>query len=222
MNRTIWAGVIVASCAAFSSNAVLGKSEKSFHVGLPIVAMGGEAVTKGEWRLGKVGSLAVEWTAMSNVDLYTNSEKEENNNDSMMLSGNELSLAYTRYGNNKRMSGGYWSVGLGYRLVRVTWLRSPFDGVNQAGVSLNEEGKLTHTIDGAGLTARTKVGYRYVAESLPFAVGAYVGLRHYQNTMQDKLSATEASVASSEEDRVGIERRLMSSLEPGIEVGFTF
>jgi hypothetical protein len=221
MNQTIWAAVIVA-CAALTSNAALAKSEKSFHIGLPIVAMGGEAVTKGEWRLGKVGSLAVEWTAMSNVDLYSNAEKEENNNDSMMLSGNELSLAYTRYGNNKRMSGGYWSVGLGYRLVRVTWLRSPFEGVNQAAVSLNDEGKLTHTIDGAGLTARSKVGYRYVAESIPLSVGAYVGLRHYQNTMKDKLSATEVAVASSEEDRVGIERRLMSSLEPGIEVGLTF
>lgn len=199
----------------------LAKSTKNIHIGLPIVAMGGEAVAKGEWRLGKMGAIGLEWTSINDVDLMTNSEKDEKIGDSMNLSGNELSLSFSRYSEPKKMSGAYWSAGLGYRMVDLKWVRSPFDGMNLEAAALNEEGKITHKINGSGMTARAKVGYRYVAESIPFAIGAYVGLRHYENALTS-ADSENSEVVTPTKDLEGLERRLMSALEPGIEVGLAF
>lgn len=196
------------------------KSTKNIHIGLPIVAMGGEAVAKGEWRLGKVGAIGLEWTSISDVDLMTQSQKEENEGDTMTLSGNELSLSFSRYSQQKKMAGAYWSIGFGYRIVGLEWVRSPYDGLDTDGLALNEEGKITHKMDGSGVTARAKVGYRYVAESIPFAIGAYVGLRHYENVLNPVSEGN--FVPTPDDELIGLERRLMSSLEPGIEVGVAF
>jgi hypothetical protein len=150
----------------------------------------------------------------------TQSQKEENEGGTMTLSGNELSLSFSRYSQQNKMAGAYWSIGFGYRIVDLEWVRTPYDGLNTDGLALNEEGKITHKMDGSGVTARAKVGYRYVAESIPFAIGAYVGLRHYENILSPVSEGN--FVPTPDDELVGLERRLMSSLEPGIEVGVAF
>ena len=73
---------------------------------------------------------------------------------------------------------------------------------------------MRHSLEGSGPTGTVRTGYRYVAESIPFSVGAYIGLRHFQSTMQDKTAS--GTVTTTPEDLTSLERRMMSHLEPGI------
>ena len=125
-------------------------------------------------------------------------------------------MTYSSYGNPKKMSGGYWTIGAGYRQLKADWLRT---AVNDA--------KVRHLLKGSGGTVRGRIGYRLVGDSLPFTLGAYIGIRHYSNNFSDDLDEagnrdSQASVSTPESEVIGLEKRFTSGLEPGLEFGMAF
>ncbi|SME88226.1 hypothetical protein [Pseudobacteriovorax antillogorgiicola] len=193
---------------------------KDFVIHLPLVSVANEAVAKIEYNLSGSGALGLELTVIQEGDLYTTEEAAKYNGDSIMTEGQELALTYASYMNASKMSGGYWTLGLGYRQVQADWLRSPSDEYSPTGVSLDRNGKFKHSLLAGGATAHTRLGYRYVASAFPFSIGAFIGVRHYENTFTDR--PVDDAVETPDADRESLERRLMSSLEPGIEIGMAF
>ncbi len=203
-----------------SSVAQAADSYKMMNVTLPLVSFGRESVIKGEWNLRGRGSLGLELNMMSENEIYSDKEMEENNGDTLMMKGSQFALLYSQYSNPKMLSGGYWAIGVGYRQVKATWEQTPALNQDVLGATLSSEGRVTHALAGSGPTGHARFGYRYVAESIPFSAGAYLGLRHFQSTMKDVDQA--GAVQTSAEDLTGLQRRMMSHLEPGIELGLAF
>lgn len=200
-----------------SLNALAADSYKTVNISLPIVSFDREAVTKFDFNLKGAGALGVELAVRSEAEVFTKSEIEEKNGESLMMKGAELAITYSQFGNPKMMSGGFWGLGLGYRRIEADWQRGAL-GQDEGGIGLSETSS-TSELKGNGVTGHARVGYRYVAESVPLSVGAYIGLRHFQNKLEDKAGQT-AEV--QEEEMKSLERRFMSQLEPGIEVGLAF
>ena len=111
--------IFMVSSAAKAADA--GGSYKTMNLSLPIIAFGGESVTKAEWNLRGNGSLGIELNMMGESEMYSDKEIEEKNGDSMMMKGSQASILYSMYSKPKTLSGGYWTVGLGYRQVQGFW-----------------------------------------------------------------------------------------------------
>jgi hypothetical protein len=198
----------------------MGGNYKTMNLTLPLINFGGESVLKAEWNLRGRGALGLEANMMSESELYSDKEIEEKNGDSLMMKASQLAILYSQYSNPKMLSGGYWSVGLGFRQVKADWDQTPTPNQDIQGASLNAEGKVRHALTGSGPTGHIRTGYRYVAESIPFSVGAYIGLRHFQSTVKDETQS--GAVITNEDDLLALQRRMMSRLEPGIELGLAF
>ena len=112
------------------------------------------------------------------------------------------------------MSGGYWSIGAGYRQLKADWQRTVL-----------EESKVRHYLKSSGATVRGRIGYRLVGDTLPFTLGAYIGIRHYSNNFSDDVSDDsdrQPSTVTPESEVIGLEKRFTSRLEPGLEFGMAF
>ncbi len=210
--------IFMVSSAAKAAD--MGGNYKTMNLSLPIIAFGGESVTKAEWNLRGNGSLGIELNMMGESELYSDKEIEEKNGDSLMMKASQVAILYSQYSKPKSLSGGYWTVGIGYRQVQGYWDQTPTANQDIQGASLNADGKVRHSLEGSGPTGQVRTGYRYVAESIPFSVGAYIGVRHFQSTMKDK--AESGTVTTTAEDLTSLQRRMMSHLEPGIELGLAF
>jgi hypothetical protein len=67
------------------------------------------------------------------------------------------------------------------------------------------------------------VGYRYAAESVGFMGGIVLVLRHLENRVTEKdTGAGSAYAETSYEDKNALKRRIMTSLHPGLELGWAF
>ena len=170
------------------SMSVLAEAKyNDFVISLPVIAMGGEAQAKFEYNLDGIGGLGLEVLLTQEGEEYTDDEVLEKGGDSLLMKGSELALTYSVYSNNKKMSGGYWTFGLGYRQMQADWSRGPTDDFAPTGVALNKEGKFKHEVVGVGLSAHGRVGYRYIPDAVP-VIGAYIGLRHFANQFKDRDS----------------------------------
>ena len=196
-------------------------SYKRWNLSLPIISFGGEGVGKFEMNLSGHGALGLEVAMQQESEFFTQKEVEEKNNDSLMMKGTEVAVIYSSYSNSKLLSGGFWSFGFGYRRMRAIWEQTPENLQNASGIALTADGKLVHELGSFGPTLRARFGYRYVAESVPFSAGAYLGVSHFQNKFAD-VNGPEIAVITADDDLRVLERRMMSRLEPGIELGFSF
>lgn len=199
-----------------------GNDEKSFNLALPLVALGGESVLRAEYNMGQPGSLGLEFTLIQESELLSQREIEEQPGDSLLQAGSELSLIYSSYVDKQLMSGFFWALGIGYRAMRLQWKRTPSLAFAPTGMALDEQGRFQHSLRSVGVTGRARFGYRYVASSIPFSIGAYLGIRHFQNRFEDIEGEEDDAVVTPEDDKQALQRRLTSSLEPGLEVGLAF
>lgn len=196
-------------------------NDNSFILTLPVIAMNNQGAARGEYNLGGKGGIGVELQFVQQHNLYGKDEMKEKNDDSINMSGAEASVFYSSYGNSKAMSGGYWALGVGYRKVAADWKRTPDDKFQATSDTvLDENNRATHTLQSSGATAHARIGYRYVGQSFPIVLGAYVGLRHFQNEFRDVEK--EKSTETPMDDREALSRRMMSAFEPGIEIGMSF
>lgn len=212
------------SAPSMSSSSSGGKGRRSFIL-TPLSANIGEGAIKGEFNLGGNGGLTIELAGMGKRDIYTKKESEEHNGDTLILErGAEYSLHYARYANSAAMSGAYWSLGAGYRAMETHWNRTPDGSLTlNSGVTRDEDGRVFHSIDGRGTTGHARAGYRYVAESWPFAAGAFAGVRHFNNEFKDNKDDLEKGAAATPDaDLQAMKRRFTTGLELGLELGIAF
>ena len=207
-------------CMSSAASLMGAEMYKTMNIALPIISFGRESVAKAEFNLKGHGALGVELNLARQSEIFSDKEVEQKNGDSLLMKGSQLALLYSHYSDPKMLSGGFWSLGAGYRQVRADWTETPSKTSDLQGISLNSDGKMRHVLAGSGMTAHARAGYRYVAESIPLSIGAYLGVRHYQSKIRD-IDA-EGSSSTSSEDLAALERRLASRLEPGIELGLAF
>jgi hypothetical protein len=138
---------------------------------------------------------------------------------------------FSRYGDGNRMAGFYWGIGIGTREENVTWKVKP-DTKDPAykTISADANNFVGHEATLRGGTGHGRIGYRYVGESAPFVIGAYLGLRHFEATvtdLKDKESTTRGSdeppvTAMSARERDKLKRIYATRPETGVEVGYSF
>jgi len=209
--------------AASSSDSGGGNGYRSFSLSLPIVALSREAVARAEYNVGAQASVALEGTIIGQGEDFNDREIEENHGDSLTTKGYEVAVYMTRYTNPEMLAGFYWGLGAGYRRVEAAWSQTPDQNYTLTERDhLNDDGRMNHELRGEGITGHGRVGYRYVAESFPLVVGAYVGVRHWQNKFDDRESESDQYSPTADRDRNNLKYRYMSSFEPGIELGMAF
>lgn len=195
--------------------------DRSFALSLPLVAMNNESKASGEFNLGSIGALSVEILSMMSHDAFFGDEKDARPNDELIMSGAEVALFYSSYSDAKEMSGFHWGVGVGYRALKAEWARTPDGSFTLAEDAPRDNlGRINHDLRANGMAAHARVGYRFVGDSVPIVLGAFIGARHYQNQFDDRDNPE--AVATPEKDREALQRRFMSAIEPGLELGFSF
>ena len=101
-------------------------------------------------------------------------------------------------------------MGVGFRQMNIDWNETyKSKGKNKT--------RSRYKTKAMGPTARGRIGYRIVGERFPIHFAVYVGIRHYENDVDDGESTT-----IPKEERNGLENRFKTSFEPGLEVGLAF
>ena len=207
-------------------SSVFAKSGTSMAVGLPLIGIGQSALfveMNTSW-----GGLGVELIGSGENSYEKESDTANTANEVVTHnSSSEIAILYSRYGNQAKMSGGYYSFGLGYRSIKAQWSRTPgSDYAMKDSYALDEEGRVTHAVRGSGTTMRARGGYRYIAESMPLMIGIFGGIRSFNGTFSDQDPTEDpeavgaAETSASDLDSFGGKFRM--AFEPGIEMGFAF
>ncbi len=227
MFRVLALGITLPS-AIIANSATAAEMYRTMAFSLTPITMAREGVVRAEFNLGTRASLALEGIAIGEGEDLFDDEIKESNGDSLITRGGELALFVARYSNSASMSGFYWAMGAGYRQLKANWKRSPGANYSLQGdaytiVAPDEAGKLNSQMTANGVTGHVRAGYRYLGESVPLSIGAYLGLRHFQSKFIDaKDSDNYVAAPSTNEERDMLRNRYMTKLEPGIEVGFAF
>ncbi|MBI2602894.1 MAG: hypothetical protein HYW48_07555 [Deltaproteobacteria bacterium] len=191
---------------------------KTFLVTVPLLTLGRDGSFRGEYNLFQKGTVALEWTEWGGNgkgEELTETERKEAPESSLKTDGRELGLMFGRYGDPLKMAGFHWGLGAGFRSLDAFWRKAP---ENEAGEKMT-----LYDLRVAGATVTGRVGYRFVGEDLGFAIGSFLSVKHFQNKVSDKKSEDTANaVPIVQSDRLALQRRLMSSLRIGIEVGWAF
>lgn len=192
---------------------------KTFLVSVPLITLGRDGAFRAEYNLFQKGTVALEWTEWGGNgkgEELTETERKENPDSSLKTDGRELSLMFGRYTDPLKMAGFHWGLGAGYRSLDAFWHKAPSGSDIQGGQPT------LHDLRVAGATVTGRLGYRFVGEDLGFAIGSFLSVKHFQNTVNDKKSETPNAVVIDQSDRLALQRRLMSSLRIGVEVGWAF
>jgi len=194
---------------------------KYFLISLPVLTLGREGSIRGEYNLFQKGTLALEWTewvGRGKREELTNPEIKANPGSSLMSEGRELSLMYSRYTDPMNMSGFHWGMGAGYRFVKADWVRSH---TNQ-GNGTQSTPSLYH-VNASGPTLAGRLGYRFVGESIGFALGGFAGVKHYINDVMDDSEENPSKYSHiSVKDKHYLQKKFATSLKIGIEIGWAF
>ena len=192
------------------------KTQKDFHVSLPFIQIGREAKGAIGYNMGDYGVFSLEVGIMPEEEELGESERKEKPDDSLLTRGQEAKVMLSQYNNTSQMSGFFWAVGLGYRQVDFDWITTQND--------LDTGEKSLYQAQAQGPIAETRGGYRYVNEDWGFLAGIYLGIRHFENQIAD--TNTEADELDyqpiDESSKKNLRERFMTSLIPGIEIGWAF
>jgi hypothetical protein len=203
---------------------------QSFQISLPIINLNGELSGHLEKNLNGHAALSLELSSKKSFEEIPE-DRQLITGESRMSSGRGASIMISRYGDGNRMAGFYWGIGIGTREENVSWKVKP-DTKDPAYKSLAaDQGTfIGHEATLRGGTGHGRLGYRYVGESAPFVIGAYLGLRHFEATVtdqKDKDTATRGSdepplTAMSAREKDKLKRIYATRPETGVEVGYSF
>lgn len=202
-----------------------------FGISLPVLPAAREIIGGFEFNLSGRGTLTLEGGIVRGGELLSDDEVEETKDSLESKGGFQGGLILSRYTDPVRMAGFFFGVGAGYRQEKVKWTRTPAQREEYSAALLSVEGKLYHEATLAGATGHARVGYRYVGEEIPFAIGIALGVRHFEagyreeKERDDALSgdSTRSLVAPTpKESQEGLERRIKTGLEGGIAIGYIF
>jgi hypothetical protein len=203
---------------------------QSFQVSVPIINLNGELCGHLEKNLNGHAALSLELSSKKSFEEIPE-DRLLATGESRMSSGRGASVMISRYGDGNRMAGFYWGIGIGTREENVAWQVKP-DTKDPAYKTLTAEQNnlVTHDAMLRGGTGHGRFGYRYVGESAPFVIGAYLGLRHFEATVTD-LKDKENSIRGTDEppltalsarEKDKLKRIYATRPETGVEVGYSF
>lgn len=198
------------------------KGGNSFSLTMPVVPLTRDTAARIEYNFGAV-ALSIEAATMVQSEEYT-AEKMLLSGDSMISSGEQAALMVTNYAQSARMAGWFWMIGAGVRTMKGIWRTNPSQLATLTGITLvpDEKGKVTHHYQAAGTTGHFRIGYRWVSESIPFALGGHVGLRHFDGKFRDADELAPDVTRLAIDDQSALRRRYMTRLEPAVEFGLVF
>lgn len=202
---------------------------RSVLVSLPIISLSPEAVGRVEFNLVGKGTLAIEGMAMGPHD-QIDPKVHSQTGETLLASGRGAALFLARYTQPISMAGFYYGFGVGYREEAMKWRVKPEAGVRPAKLSLLDQGQmLNHDASLHGPTGHARCGYRYVSTDVPFTIGGYLGVRHFQASAADvdhnAADTTSENVTYSplsDSERAKLIRRSATAPEVGVEVGLVF
>ena len=216
LHLKIW----VLMVAELSLPAKMLADTKTFLFTLPVLTIGREGAIRGEYNLFQKGTIALEWTEWSGKgerEELTNQEMKDNPGSSLRTQGRELGLMYSRYTDPRNMSGFQWGLGAGYRMMKADWTKTASDDDKTDAMSAR------YNVNVRGPTISGRIGYRFVGDSIGFAIGTFLGLKHFLSHASDVTGEDPAVFAPiRESDRRSLQKKLATSLKLGLEVGWAF
>ena len=205
-----------------------GGEYRSVSVSMPLISMAREAVGHVDFNLSGKGAIGLEVMAKGRQD-EIDPKIHQATGESLIAQGRGAALFISRWSHPANMSGGFWGMGLGYRQETVKWRVAPLQGDKRAALTLaDQDHLLNHSAELHGVTGHARAGYRYVGSDMPFIIGGYIGIRHFQAGVQDaKAEANRApgAVATaplSDKEKDKLLFRAETKPESGIEIGFVF
>jgi hypothetical protein len=216
---TRWSVGLLSATFWFAIPAANAVEAKNFLVSLPLVTAGREGAIRLEYNLAAKGTVALDWAqwgAKKKREELAPSEIKEHPNNSLQTAGRDLAIMMHRYNNPGNMSGFNWGLGLGYRTMDVEWKKTQI---------VDNLDSFNHHVNATGPTASGRVGYRYVGSDLGFALGTYIGVKHFQHRIVYVKGSDVKQVALlpiSEKDSDSLSRRLTTAVKIGIEIGWAF
>ena len=201
-------------------NSLHAKAYKSLVVTLPAISVARESFLGVDINLGGDSSLEFHWGKLFEGEDLRKREMEEEPYGSLKTRGQELGFYFQRFSNGQQLSGLHWGLGAGYKTLVATWTKLPSE---QEGVYLKDDmnSYVNHNINLSGATIQSRFGYRYVADSVGFAAGIYLKLRHFQSKIIDEENMiSEQIIPINQSDSIRLKRRMMTSLLPGFELGW--
>jgi hypothetical protein len=197
-------------------------------ISLPVMAERPQLRLHAEYNAARSVGLALEAAQIASTEELSEEEIKETGN-SLAINGFQGSLLMSRYSDPANMGGFFWSLGAGYRKWDAEWKKKPDAKEFQRATLVDEEGYLHHRVEGKGATAHIRVGYRYVANEWPLAVGGHVGLRHMNSQVTDvsvkedeqtKLHATYSKV--DDQERKQLKHKMMTTPDFTVDFGLAF
>lgn len=208
--------------APSSSNSA-SKGGKSFSLTLPVMPLTRDTAARIEYNIGAI-ALALEGSRMSESEELS-PEKMVLTGDSMVSAGQQASILITNYAQPGRLAGWFWMIGAGVRTMKGVWRTNPSQLATLTGITLvpDEKGKVLHRYEAEGATGHFRVGYRWISESIPLALGAHVGFRHFDGRFTDAESELASDTTRlAIDDQSALRRRYMTRLEPALEFSLVF
>lgn len=204
------------------ANSSAGSGTRSFILTVPVISMTRDAAFRGELNW-ESASFSVEGAVMGEAEEYSE-EKLLLTGDSMVTSGRQAAILVSRYSNQANMSGWFWTLGAGARQMDGLWRTNPSTLAYMTGINLvrDESGKVLHRYRATGATGHGRLGYRWVSQSVPLAIGGHVGVRHFDGKFEDVEPIDRDFTALAVDEKASLRRRYMTKLEPGIEFGLAF
>ena len=195
---------------------------------LPVVAERPQLRLHAEYNVTRSLGIALEAAQIAETEELSEEEIKETGN-SLAINGYQASLLMSRYSDPANMGGFFWTLGAGYRKWDAEWKKKPDDRETQRTSLVDEEGYLHHLVEGKGATAHFRVGYRYVANEWPLAIGGHVGLRHMNSQVNDvsvkedeqtKLHASYSKV--DDQERKQLKHKMMTTPDFTVDLGLVF
>lgn len=205
-------------------------SGQSLQISTPLINLNGELCGHVEKNLGGHAALSLELSSKKGFEEIPE-ERRLLSSESRMSKGRGASIMVSRYGDANRMAGFYWGVGIGVREEDVSWQVKPNTRDPAYRTLLREDlSPIAHEATLKGSTGHGRIGYRYVGESTPFVIGAYLGFRQFQASVSDN-STKDSGQRTPEEppltvlsnrEKEKLKRVYATRPETGLEVGYSF
>ncbi len=207
----------IAAPSSFSSQP---RDMRYFSLSLPLLEIMGTRTMRMELNLLGDGSLTLEGQYSRESELLSKNQKKTDG--SLKSTSTQASLIYTRYTNNKQMSGFYLGFGAGYRQDSNVW--KAVEARPAYGLSSETSREKASEFKANGLIYQARGGYRFIGERVPILIGGFLGVRHYDVKLQkekdDKPSTHNKNISDEKFERY--KNLVTTGFEPGIEFGFAF
>jgi len=200
------------------------KSGRSVLVGF--VASGfSENLAHFEYNIANEIGLGLEVGFMTPHERMSDKEVDEKG-ESFVTRGNEVLLTVSNYSRPSALGGFYWTLGAGYQSSKTSWKKKPETKESGERTALvDSSGRYNHELEAKGATGHGRVGYRFVAETWPFAIGGFLGVKHFQGAYSDSEQEGEDGYSlapTNSTEQKTAQRRNMTSAGLGLEVGLAF